>query len=232
MKWITGLSAAGSLMVLVACGGGGPATADADALVANPVRIAGVVSTGGALVEAEVTARCAAGPLRTARSGSGGYYALDVPSDALPCVLAAVSSDRSRTLHSVATAVGDQPTVTAHITPLTELLVAQIAGAAPSGLMRAAGAGTLQGRLTPANLRDAQAAVVGVLRVVGVDPAPLSDVLRQPLVAASAVQRGNVHDKVLDALAGAMRASGATLADLVSTVIRRARALNHVDLPH
>lgn len=232
MKWFTGLSVAGGMMVLVACGGGGSIVADAGESESAPVRIAGVVATGAALVGAEITARCAAGPVVQALSGSGGDYVLEVPSEALPCVLAAVSADRSRTLHSVATGAGNSPTVTAHITPLTELLVAQLAGAAPSGFMRAASAGTLQGTLTPANLRDAQAAVVGVLRVMGVDPAPISDVLRQPLVAASAVQRGNAHDKVLDALAVAMRTSGATLTDLVRTVIRRARALEQVDLPH
>ena len=231
MKWFTGLSAAGMVMVLVACGGGGSTTPEEDDAGVSPVRITGVAATGAALVGAEITARCAAGPVVRGVSGSGGDYVLEVRPDALPCVLSAVSADRSRTLHSVATAADPVPVVIAHITPLTELLVAQLAGAAPSGFMRAASAGTLQGALTSANLRDAQAAVVGMLRIMGVDPAPISDVLRQPLVAASAVQRGNAHDKVLDALDMAMRTSGATLSDLVRMAIRRARALEQVDFP-
>ena len=44
----------------------------------------------------------------------------------------------------------------------------------------------------------------------------------------SAVQRGNAHDKVLDALAAAMVGAGAGLPDLVGLVTSRARMLEHV----
>lgn len=222
MKPIVWVVAVGGLMVLVACGGGG--TSDSGE-AAVPVRISGVVATGAALVEATVTARCASGPVVSATSGSGGDYALDVDARALPCLLEAVSANKTQTLHSVAIGSAENPAVTAHVTPLTELLVAQLAGVTPSSFMAKASTGTLGATITPANIASAQATVVSVLRLMGVSAAPITDVLRQPLVAASAVQRGNAHDKVLDALAVAMRTSGATLADVVRLVTSRARSL-------
>ena len=220
--------AAGGLVALVACGGGG---SDSGARVAEPVvpvRISGVVARGAALVEAKVTARCAAGPLVSAISGSGGAYTMEADASALPCVLEAVSADGTWTLHSVAFGRTDTPAVTAHITPLTELLVAQIAGAPPSTFMAQASARTLSATITPTSTANAHATVASVLKLMGVNPAPITDALAQPLVAASAVQRGNAHDQVLDALVAAMRGAGARMSDLVTLVTSRARTLDQI----
>ena len=230
MKTIGWIAAAGGLMVLVACGGGSSDTAEADSSVAEraaPVRISGVVARGAALVEARVSARCASGPVGSAISGSSGAYTLEVDASALPCVLEAVSADGVWTLHSVALGRAGTSAVTAHITTLTELLVAQMAGTSPSSFMAKASARTLDATITLANIASAQVRVGSTLKLMGVDPAPITDVLAQPLVAASAVQRGNAHDKVLDALAESMRGAGATLADLVGLVTSRSRTLEH-----
>jgi hypothetical protein len=228
MKTIGWVAAAGSLMVLVACGGGGSSGAgDSSAAErAAPVRISGVVARGAALVEATVSARCASGASASATSGSGGAYTLEVDASALPCVLEAVSADGVWTLHSVALGSAGAPGVTAHITTLTELLVAQLAGTPPASFMAKASARTLGATITPANIASAQGTVRSTLKLMGVDPAPITNVLAQPLVAASAVQRGNVHDQVLDALAESMRGAGAQLADLVGLVTSRARTLD------
>ncbi|MEX8493823.1 hypothetical protein [Sphaerotilus sp.] len=225
MKSIGWVAAAGGLMVLAACGGGSSGAGASVAESAAPVRISGVVARGAALVEAKVTARCASGPTGSATSGSSGAYTLEVEASALPCVLEALSADGVWTLHSVALGSAGASGVTAHITTLTELLVAQMAGTQPSSFMAKANALTLGATITPANIANAQATVGSVLKLMGVNPAPITDVLTQPLVAASAVQRGNAHDKVLDALAVSMRGAGATLADLVGLVTSRARTL-------
>jgi len=227
MKTIGWVAAAGSLMVLVACGGGGSSETGAASVVesAAPVRISGVVARGAALVEAKVSARCASGPIGSAISGSSGAYTLEVDASALPCVLEAVSADGVWTLHSVALGGAGTVAVTAHITTLTELLVAQMAGTPPSSFMAKASARTLGATITLANIANAQVTVGSTLKLMGVDPTPITDVLAQPLVAASAVQRGNAHDKVLDALAESMRGAGAKLADLVGLVTSRARTL-------
>lgn len=229
MAWVV---AAGSLMVLVACGGGGPGSgAGVAESVVPSVRISGVVARGAALADAKVIARCASGPLATTTSGASGAYALEVGEGALPCVLEAVSADGGWVLHSVAIssagASAASPAVTAHITPLTELLVAQLAGTTPSSFMAKASDRTMGATITPANIANAQATVASVLKLMGVNPAPITDALAQPLVAASAVQRGNAHDKVLDALAAAMLGAGAKMADLVRLVTSRARTLEN-----
>jgi hypothetical protein len=221
------MAAAGGLMVLVACGRGG----HADAAVSDqgaPVRIAGVVARGGALVAAEVTARCVSGPAVVTTSGSGGAYAVEVEASALPCLLRAVSADGAWTLHSAAIATpraATTPTVTAHITPLTELLVAQLTGAAPSIAMAQATSHTLRAALAPHHLAAGHTAVARSLSGLGMDAEPITDALAQPLVAASAVQRGNAHDKVLETLSTSLARTGATLADLVGQVTGRSRAM-------
>ncbi|MDZ7856180.1 hypothetical protein [Sphaerotilus sp.] len=234
MNTIGWLGAAGSLLVLMACGGGGDLLGESGgAGSAGPaVQIRGVVARGGALVEAKVTARCAAGPAVSAISGSSGAYAMEVGEDALPCVLEAVSADGAWRLHSVVPAPEEaSPSAaarprTAHITPLTELLVAQLAGVAPSSFMVKASTRALGATITPTNITQAHGAVGRVLQLMGVNPAPITDVLAQPLVAASAVQRGNAHDKVLAALAAAMEGAGAKMSDLVGLVTSRARTLD------
>ena len=80
--------------------------------------------------------------------------------------------------------------------------------------------------ITATNITQAHLTVRSVLQMMGVNPAPITDVLAQPLVAASAVQRGNAHDKVLDALAAAMVGAGAGMSDLVGLVTSRARTLD------
>lgn len=227
MKLIGWVAAAGGLMVLVACGGGGSSgAADSSAAEpAPPVRISGVVARGAALVEARVSARCASGPIGSAISGSSGTYTLEVDASAMPCVLEAVSADGVWTLHSVVLGSAGTVAVTAHITTLTELLVAQMAGTSPSSFMAKASARTLGATITLANIANAQVRVGSTLKLMGVDSAPITDVLAQPLVAASAVQRGNAHDQVLDALAESLRGAGANLADLVGLVTSRSRTL-------
>lgn len=100
-----------------------------------------------------------------------------------------------------------------------------MAGTSPSSFMAKASARTLGATITLANIANAQVRVGSTLKLMGVDSAPITDVLAQPLVAASAVQRGNAHDQVLDALAESLRGAGANLADLVGLVTSRSRTL-------
>ena len=215
----------GGVCGLVACGGASSDAAPEEAAPGGSVRVSGVVATGHALNGARVATRCAAGAAATTSSAADGRYALALERAALPCVLEAVSADGLTVLHSVALeravagAGGDD--VLAHITPLTELLVAQLAGTPPAVFMRKAGATALHAAITPEGIARAQTAVLGVLRQMAIRPSGLTDVLAQPLVAATATSAGDAHDHVLDALAAAMRGSGAQLADLVSLIYGR-----------
>jgi hypothetical protein len=205
----------GSVGWLVACGGGGSADPGGEV-----VRVSGVVATGHAVGNARVSARCASGHAAfTAAAATSGHYEVELARDALPCLLEAVSTDGTVTLHSVAVGPPDEAgEIVAHITTLTELLVAQLAGTRPLTFMNKAGTDTLAALITPASVANAHPAVISVLRQMGVNPAVIVDVVAQPLVAATAQTPGDAHDRVLDDLAAAMRGSGARLSDLVSVV--------------
>lgn len=204
--------------LLSACGGGG-SDAPAPAAPTPPppsggtttVTLTGVAATGAALAGASVSASCATGS-GTATAGSNGSYTISISGGALPCVLQASSG--STALRSVATGSGN---VTANITPLTELLVAQLAGQDPAAFATAVDASKLA-LVTPANVAAAQTAVVATLTAAGVDTAAVGNFVSGTLVAAVGGTGGNAYDQVLDALATTLTSAGTTLATLTTTV--------------
>lgn len=202
--------------VLAACGGDGDSSSAGTAgggATSTPasLRLSGVAATGAAMAGAAVKANCASGS-GSATSGSDGSYALAIEGGALPCVLEA--SDGTHTLHSVAPAA-EGSAATAHITPLTELLLAQLSGAAPAALFSAAAAGgdALAGVTTTA-LDSAQAAVKSTLAAAGMDTAALDNLLAGALTAGS----GSGYDGVLDLLKATLARSGTSLPELAATV--------------
>ena len=175
--------------VLAACGsdadggiagnsGGGPTAAPAS------LQLSGVAATGAAMAGAAVKAKCASGA-GSATTGSDGRYALAVEGGALPCVLEA--SDGTTTLHSVAPAA-EGSAATAHITPLTELLLAQLTGAEP-------------------------AALYSTLAAAGMDTAALDNLLAGALTAGS----GSGYDGVLDELKATLARSATSLPELAAS---------------
>jgi hypothetical protein len=155
-----------------------------------------------------VEAVCASGS-GTATSGADGSYSITVTSGALPCVLRA-SSTGGAVLHSMA--VGSSSAVVANITPATELMVGELAGADPatfySGFNAAAAA-----TVTNDAVKAAQADVVLFLKAAGIDLSGVGDLL------AGSFAVGNAYDTKLDALTAAMTGSGTTLSTLTSWVV-------------
>lgn len=200
-------------LMLAACGGGG---SDAPAPAPTPappppaaLSLNGVVAKGAALGGAAISAKCATGT-GTATAGADGSYTLAITGGALPCVLEAVSG--SDKLHSAAT------TAKANITPLTELMVAQMAGQSAATWYTAASAASLGSSVTTTKLADAQTAVLTVLTAAGVDTSAIGDFVSGTLVAASGSTAGNAQDKALDALAAKLTAASSTLGQLAETV--------------
>lgn len=199
-------------LMLTACGGGGsdaPAPAPTPAPPPAALSLSGVVAKGAALNGAAVSAKCATGT-GTATAGADGSYTLAITGGALPCVLEAVAG--SDKLHSAAT------TAKANITPLTELMVAQMSGQAPATWFTAATAASLGDSVTTVKLASAQTAVLAVLTAAGVDTSKAGDFVSGALVAANGSTTGSDQDKVLDAIAGKLTAAGTTLAQLAGTV--------------
>jgi hypothetical protein len=208
-----------SVGLLAACGGSpgdSPAPAPAPGTPAS-ITLTGVVATGAALADAAVSAKCATGT-GTATSSSTGSYTLSITGGALPCVLEATSSDAATMLHSVATATAGSTEATANITPLTELLVAQMTGQDPADYMAGVSASALSVSVTASAVTTAQTALLTMLTAAGLDTAAIGNMVSDPLVAASGGTAGNAHDLVLDSLAATLATAGTTLPEFSATV--------------
>lgn len=201
--------AALAALTLSACGGGsGNSTPTTTSLA-----ITGTAATGAAVSAGTVDVKCASGT-GTATTQANGTYSVTVTNGILPCALRVTSG--ATVLHSVVTqpSVSDAPLV-ANITPLTELLVANVAGGDPSALFNSFDA-MAQARVTPTAVTSAISTTLlslqGTVDLTGVDP------LGGTLVAATGSTPGNAQDVLLDQLRDALQSSGTTLATLRAAV--------------
>ena len=203
--------------LMTACGGGSSDTPPPPS-APTTVTLTGVVARGAALAGAAVSAKCAANT-GTATSGTSGAYTLTVTAGVFPCVLQATSSDAATVLHSVATAgPAGSTTANANITPLTELLVAQVTGTQPATYMASVAASTLAAAITTSTVSTAQTAVVATLTAAGVSLTGITNMVTDTLVPASTGSTGNAYAQVLGALNQAITSSGTTLAALTTSV--------------
>jgi hypothetical protein len=102
-------------------------------------------------------------------------------------------------LHSLVeqgTANGARTNAVANVTPVTEMIVAQLSGALPEDSFK----GFQGGALTAAQVAAARDAIVAALKAAGVDFSGI-DPLKSGLVAATGSGQGNAYDQLLDALA-------------------------------
>ena len=194
---LTTLHIAVATLVLSACGGG----SDTPAVVAPPatpasLAISGTAATGAAMAGAAVQVKCATGT-GTANTGTDGSFNASVTGGALPCVLSATSA-------------------TANITPLSEIVAAQVAGGDATTLFTSFDANA-QAKLTSANVTTAITAVAtalsGTVDLSGVNP------LTDSLVAANGSASGNALDQKLDTLGAALKAGGTTVADVAAALV-------------
>ena len=207
-------------MILSGCGGGSgtdaPAVVTPPPVVVTPasLTISGTAATGAAMAVAAVQIKCATGT-GSANTATDGTFSATITGAALPCVLSATSSDGKTVLRSIAPA-GSATTATANITPLSEIIAAQIAGGDAATLFTTFDANA-QAKLTSSGVSAAVTAVVAALKgtvdLTGVNP--LSDAL----VAANGGKAGNALDQSLDALGLALKAGGTTVADVAAALV-------------
>ena len=196
-----------TLAMLSACGGGGGSGSGGTATpAAEPsVKLSGTAATGAALVNASVSVKCAQAS-GTATTDANGAYSLTLSGAALPCVIQ-VSGDQGGvavTLHSVAEAgstdaASGTTSAAANVTPLTEMIVAQLNAGLPSDLFAGFGSGST---VSTTQLQAATQAVLSALKdATGIDLGSI-DPFKATLVAAttSAPNGGNEYDKLLDQL--------------------------------
>ncbi|HJV63656.1 MAG TPA: hypothetical protein VJ743_22095 [Albitalea sp.] len=202
------ISAISLPVALAACGGGSDSSPPAAPTVTS-LRVTGTAAVGAAMPGASVSVTCASGS-GTATADANGVYTVSITNGALPCVLTATSSDGLTQLHSVAPGTGHADT-TANITPLSELLVARLAGTDPAAYV-AAFTGTTP--IAAADVSAAQAAVLQTLTASGVDVSAVSDIVGGSITAGSA----SGYDGALDGLQAALVIAGTTLDELSTAV--------------
>lgn len=213
-----GCVAAASLWLLSGCGGGSsdaPAPAPAPAPPPAPasLTIGGTAATGAALAGAAVSLKCAGGNA-TATTASDGSYSANIVGGALPCVARVTPSGGGAAMYGAA-ASGTR----INLTPLTHLIVAQLAQADPAAYYDGFGSGTAP---TVAAVAAAQAAVVDLLKESGVDFGAVADATGGPLQAAAGGTAGDAHDKLLDQFGAALQAGGTTLPAFTAAYVTQA----------
>jgi len=195
---------------MTACGGGGdnaptPPTASA-------LDFSGTAATGAAIVGGQVDIKCATGTGTATTQGDGTYKA-SITGAVLPCAIHVTAG--SINLYSVAEA-SNAGAVHANVTPLSQLVAAQLAGSDPAAWFANFDAAA-QARITPTAVTGAITAVQSALKnavdLTGIDP------LKDTLVAANGSASGNDLDKKLDALQAVFAAAGVTLTDVTNTLV-------------
>lgn len=114
-----GLSLLASL--LVACGGDKSTAPPASG--ASSSSLSGTAAVGAPLANATIQVRCSGGFTGSTVANATGRYTITVPLAALPCALRATPAGGGQALHSLS--VGSSATLTANITPLTDLALAR-----------------------------------------------------------------------------------------------------------
>ena len=202
-------------LALAACGGSDDSTPAAPQPPAASLSLSGTAATGAAISGGSVNAKCKDGS-GSATSGADGNFKIDLAQGSLPCLLRVSSG--ATVLHSLAN--GSGASARANLTPLSELVLARLAGQNPAATYAAFDASTT---LDAAKVTAAVDAVIAALKSGGVDLSGI-DVLGGALVAANGATAGNAFDQKLDALKARLAESGTTLAELRDTMARESPA--------
>lgn len=220
---VLALSTAG---MLGACGGGSSSGDGDTKITTGNVTLTGVVASYDApLASAAVTIKCAAGSGTAAADGSGTYN-VTLQNAALPCVLKAEGS--TLVMHSVAPSDGNATNtrVTVNISPLTELLVAQLTGADPETFMDKVDSGAvtttqLTGLVTTSKVSTAQSSVLETMLTAGVSITGTTDLISGALSFSGTATS---YALTLTDLGSTLTSAGTTLTSLTTTVANTAAA--------
>lgn len=190
------LAAVAAAVLLASCGGGGDGDGDASSLA-----LSGTAATGAALASASVQVKCKAGDGTATTSASGGYT-LTISGGQLPCIVkvsGTTAGGAAIVLHSIVetgtAGSGTTTNATANVTPVTEMIVAQIVGAMPSDAF----SNFDPAEVTKDTVAAALTAIVDALKTAGIDLTGI-DPLKAALVPATGTTAGNAYDKLLDTL--------------------------------
>lgn len=196
-----------SLLVLSACGGG---SSGGSSTPATSI-LSGVAAVGTPIASGNISVICAAGSaLAPTTTSSTGTWQITLSGQTLPCAIELSGGTingvpNATPYHSIATTTG-----TVNVTPLTDLMVANLAGTTPGTWF--AGLSATPTSLTAITQTQVDAALVNLSAAL---PAltPLST--SNPITTVFTPTPGNVSDDMLTALATAMTNAGVTYSALL-----------------
>lgn len=191
----TSVAMAAATLLLASCGGGG----GGDSASAGSLQLSGTAATGAALAGADVQVKCAGGS-GTATTTTAGGYSVSISGGQLPCIIkvSGTSNGVAVSLHSVAesgTSSNGNTSATANVTPVTEMIVAQLLAAMPNDAF----ANFNPSQVTQAAVASAATVILDALKTAGVDLSGI-DPLKATLVPATGSTAGNAYDQLLDKL--------------------------------
>lgn len=193
--------------LLVACGGGGGSSS---ATLGN-LSITGTAATGAAISNGTVEARCKNGS-GTATTNYDGTFTVDVSNGSLPCILKAVDSVSNLQLHSVV----EEGASKANISPLTELVSANLLGDSPSNAF-ANFTSDAQGKISSAGILNSVTKIQAATAAIGSDADMTGiDLMKGTLRAATELAAGDATDKKIDALMATLAAADKKVSDLTN----------------
>jgi len=187
--------ALGISAVLIGCGGPGGA---------KTLSLTGTAATGAAIASAPVEAKCATANATTT-TAADGTFTLTSTTATLPCLLRITLPNGAGYLHSVA----ESGASVANITPLTEIVAANVLGASPSVLFSSFASSDAAG-ITSAKIAAAKAVVIAVATKAGIDLTG-ADPLKDVFVAATPSATGDAKDRKIDAFMAYIGSAGITL---------------------
>lgn len=193
---------------LAACGGGSDDTPTASALQ-------GTAAIGSPVAGGTVQVRCAGGVVLQGPTAADGSWRIDTTGQALPCGVrvSGGSLAASEAFHTVALSFG-----TVNITPLTDLITANLLGQAPALWWGESGPTAFSGVTEPAATQ-----ALSRLRAALALPA-LQNV--DPRTIAFRAVAGDVVDDVLEALQQALRSAETSYSGLLAAATGNAFALS------
>ena len=201
---------------MAGCGGGGGGSSTS--APAGTSALNGVAAVGTPIVNASISVVCATGsPLSTTTSntGTGGAWQVALSGQTLPCAVELTNGTingaaNTTPYHAIAIAAG-----TVNVTPLTDFMVANLAGTATPGTWFT-GLTTNPSALSEITQAQANTALAALSNALsGLSELPSNNPVTTPFTPTA----GNVSDDMLSALATALsNTPGVTYASLLGEV--------------
>jgi hypothetical protein len=200
-----------TVVALAACGGGGESTLElGSAQAGNEAKGNGVVAVGSPVANAQLSITCAGGTPINVAADANGAFSFPANKQILPCAVRASGGTvdgtaNTQELFSVFYSFGR-----VNVTPLTDLLVARLAGEDPAGYYAGFTGGNRSTKVSSETVAAASSELRQYLTALGVDASTLTSF--NLITSSFTPTAGDSHDAVLDATVARLSANALTQA--------------------